>query len=154
MGNPVTIAEWRSIKKGIIFDTGILIAIWKDEKRQGPFYSYFLRIPMEQRYCSVVAAFEFLNGISKKEFDNRRRWLKNKGIKFLEFSRKASKTFWNLFNRYRFQKELLCDMLIASTTLSLGYAIATNNVKDFEKIPGLDWIEEFGARCGGKLCTD
>jgi tRNA(fMet)-specific endonuclease VapC len=35
------------------------------------------------------------------------------------------------------QSLLLADLIIASTALELGYSIATLNLKDFERIPGL-----------------
>ena len=146
MGNPVTISECCSANRGIIYDTNVLIDVWKDKLRQGPIFANFLKIPMQQRYCSIVAAFEFLNGVKKNEFIERRQWLKNIGIKLLHISEKASKTFWTLFNSFRFEKGLLCDMLIAATTLSLGYVIASNNIKDFKTIRGLDWVQEFNQK--------
>lgn len=32
------------------------------------------------------------------------------------------------------------DLLIASTALSLGYSVATTNIRDFQRIPGLSMV--------------
>ncbi len=133
---------------GVVLDTSILIAY---ERRAIDVDALMEGREEEAVGISVITAAELLHGVHRADTPARRM----KRTAYVErifntltlypFDIAAARTYAELWSTLQKQGILvgIHDAMIAATALSLGFSIATLNLRDYEKIEGLI-VEQFG----------
>jgi tRNA(fMet)-specific endonuclease VapC len=127
---------------GLILDTSVLI---EAERRKFDIDKFAKNREDEAFGLSVITVAELLHGVHRA--DSAKRRLKRSGYveKVIElfpvyafdiFIARAYSELWSDFNRRGIQIGAH-DLIIGSTALSLGFSVATFNLRHFEKIEGL-----------------
>ena len=127
---------------GIIFDTSTIIAIERDHKS----LDAFIAGREEEHFgISVVTAAELLHGIERADTEERKLRRQAFVEKVIEsfpvfpFDLTVGRIYariWAAIARKGWTVGAH-DLIIAATAISLDYTIATVNIRDFEKIPGV-----------------
>jgi tRNA(fMet)-specific endonuclease VapC len=131
----------------LLLDTDVCIAILNRDERVRP---HLERQPPSQLRMSAITLAELRFGIAKstqpKRADANLRKLRSK-VSVVPFDEEATLRYGSL--RALLEKRGTpigpLDTLIAAHSLALGWALATHNVKEFRRIPGLrceDWLED------------
>ncbi len=113
----------------MIADTCLLV----DARRGDSGAETFLSTHGEHIVTTVITIGELSAGSDGLAAELERR------IEILEVDREAAKVWGSLYTLLRSQGEMVGanDLWIASIALSKGEPVATRNVKDFGRIPGL-----------------
>ena len=130
----MTIDDCKNEGKGIAFDADVLINMKQGRYPEG----LLLQIPISHRFTTVINAFEFLRGEGDGE-----DWMRDKRIRIIPISKQASETFWSLFKAGESEEGGLADWLTAATVIANRFALATANVRHFENIRKLPYVQEF-----------
>ena len=127
---------------GIIFDTSAIIAI----ERGHEFLDALITGRAEEPFgISVVTAAELLHGVERADTEERklrRQAFVEKVIEFFPvfpFDLTVGRIYariWAAIAQKRWSVGAH-DLIIAATAISLDYTVATVNIRDFEKIPGV-----------------
>jgi predicted nucleic acid-binding protein len=133
---------------GVMFDTSVLIALERgladpDKLIQGR--------EQEPFGISVVTAAELLHGVHRAEAPKRRMKRAAFVEKVLEqyalypFDLAAARVYADLWAtlQKRGTQVGAHDLMIAATALSVGFSVATLNLRDYQKIEGLT-LEQVG----------
>ena len=127
---------------GVIFDTSFLI---EAERRESEISEFSKNREDEPFGISVITVAELLHGVHRA--DSMERRLKRSAYveKVIEwfpiynFETSAARIYAELWSDLS-QKGIQIgahDLMIGSTALSLGFSVATHNLRHFEKIEGL-----------------
>jgi tRNA(fMet)-specific endonuclease VapC len=132
---------------GIIFDTSILIAI----ERSSMNIERLIEGREDEPFgICTIAVSELLHGVHRADSENRR-------LKREAYVEKIIETFPNYpfdLNAARIYARIWAnlakkgisigahDLIIASTAISLGFSVATSDIRDYGKIKGLK-VEQF-----------
>ncbi len=132
---------------GIIFDTSVLIAM----ERSSDNVEGLVEGREEEPFgISTITASELLHGVHRADSENRR-------LKREAYVEKIIETFPNYpfdLNAARIYARIWAnlakkgisvgahDLIIASTAISLGFSVATSDIRDYRKIKGLK-VEQF-----------
>ncbi len=133
---------------GVMFDTSVLIAL-----ERGVADSDALVRGREQESfgISVVTAAELLHGVHRAETSKRRMKRAAYVEKVLEqftlypFDLAAARVYADLWADLQKQGIRIGahDLMIAATALSLGFSVATLDLRDYQKVEGLT-LEQVG----------
>jgi tRNA(fMet)-specific endonuclease VapC len=135
---------------GVVLDTSILIAY---ERRAIDIGALIEGREQEAVGISVITAAELLHGVHRADTPVRRM----KRTAYVEkifnaltlypFDIAAARTYAELWAALQKQGILvgIHDAMIAATALSLGFSVATLNLRDYEKIEGLTVEQPGGA---------
>jgi predicted nucleic acid-binding protein len=127
---------------GIIFDTSTIIAIERGHKSLDAFIAGREEEPFG---ISVVTAAELLHGIERADTEERKlrrqAFVEKVIISFpvFPFDLTVGRIYariWAAVARKGWTVGAH-DLIIAATAFSLDYTVATVNIRDFEKIPGV-----------------
>ena len=127
---------------GIIFDTSAIIGI---ERGHASLDALIAGRAEEPFGISVVTAAELLHGVERADTDERklrRQAFVEKVIEFFPvfpFDLMVGRIYARIWAAIA-QKGWTMgthDLIIAATAISLDYTVATINIRDFEKIPGV-----------------
>lgn len=129
----------------ILLDTNVCIAIINDDERVRPRLELS---PSAQLGISTISLGELHFGIAKSRY--RRIAMSNLAkltakISVVDFDRNAAATYGPLRAELERKGSPIgsLDTLIAAHALSLNWRLATNNVREFARVPGLhveDWL--------------
>jgi len=127
---------------GIIFDTSTIIAIERGHKS----LDAFIAGREEESFgISVVTAAELLHGIERADTEERKlrrqAFVEKVIVSFpvFPFDLTVGRIYariWAAVARKGWTVGAH-DLIIAATAISLDYTVATVNIRDFEKIPGV-----------------
>lgn len=127
---------------GVILDTSILIAY----ERGSLDLDHFVKGREKEPFgISVITVSELLHGVHRADSEKRR--LKREAfvqkvidtIPVFPFDIPAARIYAEIW-AYLLKKGIQVgahDLMIASTAISLGFSVATHNLRDFKKIEGL-----------------
>ena len=127
---------------GIIFDTSAIIAIERGHESLDALIAGRAEEPFG---ISVVTAAELLHGVERADTDERKLRRQAFVEKVIEsfpvfpFDLMVGRIYariWAAIARKGWTVGAH-DLIIAATAISLDYTIATANIRDFEKIPGI-----------------
>jgi tRNA(fMet)-specific endonuclease VapC len=132
---------------GIIFDTSILIAI----ERSSDNIERLVEGREEEPFgISTITVSELLHGVHRADSENRRLKREAYVEKIIEtfpiysFDLSASRIYARIWANLA-KKGISIgahDLIIASTAISLGFSVATSDIRDYGKIKGLK-VEQF-----------
>jgi tRNA(fMet)-specific endonuclease VapC len=132
---------------GIIFDTSILIAI----ERSSTDIKKLVEGREEEPFgISTITVSELLHGVHRADSENRRLKREAYVEKIIEtfpiysFDLSASRIYARIWANLA-KKGISIgahDLIIASTAISLGFSVATSDIRDYGKIKGLK-VEQF-----------
>jgi tRNA(fMet)-specific endonuclease VapC len=131
---------------GLIFDSSIFIA---DERGKFDMARFLRQFPLQQPVIAAITASELLHGVERAQ-DPGRRTRRQQHVE-----RILSSVFIQAFDisQARYHARIWADLeargmmigahdlQIAATGLSLTHDIATLNVRDFTRIPGLGVVD-------------
>lgn len=135
---------------GVVLDSSVLIA---GERRRNSVREILkrLRVAQGETDCalSVVTIVELTHGIyrAKSDEDRERRRAFSEELRRDMVVHPVTVEIAELAGRIEGEQAArgvsiaFEDLLIGATALHLGYAIATLNVRDFQKIPGLSVVQ-------------
>ena len=127
---------------GIIFDTSTIITIERGHESLDAFIAGREEEPFG---ISVVTAAELLHGVERADTEERKLRRQAFVEKVIEsfpvfpFDLTVGRIYariWAAIAQKRWSVSAH-DLIIAATAISLDYTIATVNIRDFEKIPGV-----------------
>jgi tRNA(fMet)-specific endonuclease VapC len=127
---------------GIIFDTSAIIGI---ERGHGSLDTLIAGREEEPFGISVITAAELLHGVERADTDERKLRRQAFVEKVIEsfpvfpFDLMVGRIYariWAAIARMGWTVGAH-DLIIAATAISLDYTVATANIRDFEKIPGI-----------------
>jgi len=130
----------------ILLDTDVCIALLNKDERVRPHLERHL--PSKLRLSAITLA-ELRFGIAKSHHPRRAlfnlRWLLAK-VGAVPFDAAATKRYGELRALLERRGSPIgpLDTLIAAHALSLGWVLATHNVDEFRRVPGLkveDWLD-------------
>ncbi|MDA0739483.1 MAG: type II toxin-antitoxin system VapC family toxin [Nitrospirae bacterium] len=124
----------------IMLDTNICIYIIKQQPQS--VLEIFTSFVVGDIGISVMTLAELEFGVSKSLHQKRNRQALEQFIEPLEvatFDDKAARVYGELRTKLEAKGQLVgsMDLLIAAHALSLGVRIATNNEREFKRVPGL-----------------
>ena len=126
-----------------IIDSSVLVAL---ERRGLPLETLTtLASPDEDAALAAVTVSELMLGIHRSDTAARRLRRENfldallDTIPVLPFDLRVARTYGRVWSELMGQGQMIGihDAQIAATALAHGYAVLTDNVRDFERIPGL-----------------
>ena len=129
-----------------MLDTNIVIYILK--RRPNYIYEKFSR-NIDRLCISTITLAELIHGVEKSEYPSKNLYAVEDFISRLEVLDYGKQAAYH-FGDIRAQLERLGtpiginDLHIAAHARSLGLVVVTNNLKEFERVPGLvslNWIE-------------
>ena len=132
---------------GIIFDTSILIAI----ERSSDNIERLVEGREEEPFgISTITVSELLHGVHRADSENRRLKREAYVEKIIEtfpiysFDLSASRIYARIWANLAKKGVSIGahDLIIASTAISLGFSVATSDIRDYGKIKGLK-VEQF-----------
>ena len=132
---------------GIIFDTSVLIAI---ERSSANIEGIIEGREDESFGISAITASELLHGVHRADSENRRLKREAYVEKIIEtfpiysFDLSAARIYARMWANLA-KKGISIgahDLIIASTAISLGFSVATSDMRDYRKIKGLK-VEQF-----------
>ena len=128
---------------GVIFDTSVLIEAERGRFDTGGFIAGKEKEPFG---LSAISVAELLHGVYRADTEKRR--LKRSAFveKVIElfpiypFDENAARIYARLWSQLlqKGQNIGAHDLMISATAISLGFSVATFNVRHFSKIEGLD----------------
>lgn len=132
---------------GVIFDTGVLIAI---ERGSLNIEELIKRREEEPFGISAITVSELLHGVHRADSENRR--LKREAFveKIIEtfpiypFDLNAARIYARIWANLA-KKGISVgahDLIIASTAISLGFSVITSDIRDYGRVKGLK-VEQF-----------
>jgi tRNA(fMet)-specific endonuclease VapC len=131
---------------GLIFDSSIFIA---DERGKFDMAGFLRQFPLQQPVIAAITASELLHGVERAQ-DQAKKSRRQQHVEQI-LSSVLVQSFELGQARYhaRIWAELEArgtmigahDLQIAATGLSLSYAIATLNVREFARVPGLGVVD-------------
>ncbi len=132
---------------GVIFDTGVLIAI---ERGSLNIEELIKRREEEPFGISAITVSELLHGVHRADSENRR--LKREAFveKIIEtfpiypFDLSAARIYARIWANLA-KKGISVgahDLIIASTAISLGFSVITSDIRDYGRVKGLK-VEQF-----------
>lgn len=132
---------------GLIFDTSVLIAI---ERRSSAVESFIKEREDEPFGISVISVSELLHGVHRADTEKRRLKRESYIERIIEtfpiysFDLNASRIYARIWATLAKRGITIGahDLMIASTAISLGFAVLTSDIRDYEKIKGLK-VEQF-----------
>jgi tRNA(fMet)-specific endonuclease VapC len=101
----------------------------------------------DELYLSSVSLFELTNGVSKSALaylsQNRLYDLLNEPLDVLPFTRDDAAVAGHLRAELERRKQPIgpYDTLIAGQALARGLTLVTGNVREFERVDGLKWVD-------------
>lgn len=124
----------------IMLDTNICIYIIKQQPQS--VLEIFTSFVVGDIGISVMTLAELEFGVSKSLHQKRNRQALEQFVEPLEvakFDDKAARVYGELRAKLEAKGQLIgsMDLLIAAHALSLGVRIATNNEREFKRVPGL-----------------
>ncbi len=124
----------------IMLDTNICIYIIKQQPQS--VLEIFTSFEVGDIGISVMTLAELEFGVSKSLHQKRNRQALEQFVDPLEvatFDDKAARVYGELRGKLEAKGQLIgsMDLLIAAHALSLGVRIATNNEREFKRVPGL-----------------
>jgi len=127
---------------GVMLDTSVLIAVERGSLNIDPLISSFEGQPVG---ISVITAAELLHGVHRA--DSRRRRLKRQAyveqvidlFPVYPFELHAARIYAELWASQIMKGTTIGahDLIIGATAISLGFEVATYDLRDFGKIEGL-----------------
>lgn len=127
---------------GVMLDTSVLIAVERGSLNIDPLISSFEGQPVG---ISVITAAELLHGVHRA--DSRRRRLKRQAyveqvidlFPVYPFELHAARIYAELWASQIMKGATIGahDLIIGATAISLGFEVATYDLRDFGKIEGL-----------------
>jgi tRNA(fMet)-specific endonuclease VapC len=131
---------------GMILDSSILIAA---ERGRLDLHGLFVMHPLEEFYIASITASELLHGVERANTPERR--LKRQAyvegvlqkIPQIEFDLQCARHHAKLWASLESSGQSIgaYDMLIAATALSRSHQMATLNVAEFNRVPGLVLVD-------------
>ena len=131
-------------RRGVVFDTSVLITLFAYERSNGRPFPLLLRVPPTRRYTSTVARGEFICNIAFVAAAQRVQWLQEKQIRVLPLTAAVSTSFTNL-TPPGVPCAFLGDFLIAATAMAGDFALAAED-HDFDRLGALTTVAEFARR--------
>jgi tRNA(fMet)-specific endonuclease VapC len=132
---------------GLIFDTSVLVAV---ERVSSDIEKYIKGRESEPFGISVITASELLHGVHRADSESRR--LKREtfvemlldSFTIYPFDLRSARIYARIWASLAKKGATVGahDLIIASTAISLGFSVLTCNLRDYEKIKGLE-IEQF-----------
>jgi tRNA(fMet)-specific endonuclease VapC len=130
----------------IMLDTNICIYLIK--KQPASVLERFIDFPVGEIGISIVTLAELEYGASKSRHPSRNRAALDQFIAPLEvaeFDRQAAVVYGRLRATMETKGTVVSamDLLIAAHAVSLGARLVTNNVREFQRVPGLrveNWV--------------
>ncbi len=127
---------------GVIFDTSVLIAIERDS---GPIGKLIHGREDEPFGISAISVSELLHGVHRADSEKRRLRRESYVEKVIElfpiylFDLNAARIYARIWANLakRGGSVGAHDLIIASTSISLGFSVITADMRDFAKIEGL-----------------
>jgi tRNA(fMet)-specific endonuclease VapC len=127
---------------GLIFDTTVLVSL---ERKKAEIEALVKGREDEPFGISAVTAAELIHGIYRADSEPRRLIRQAFVEKILAifpafcFDIPAARIYARIWASMALKGDCIGahDLMIASTAISLGYALLTSNVRDFQKIDGL-----------------
>ena len=128
---------------GLLIDSSVLIAI---ERRREVLETLMDAVAGEELGLAAITASELLVGVHRgvtQEQRRRRTAIVESAlerIQILPLDLQIARTHALLFERISRTGQMIGanDLLIAATALTYGYDVMTHNVRDFDRVPGLD----------------
>ncbi len=126
---------------GLIFDSNVII-----QAERNPNTNHFAQFAdYGNGYISAITVSELLVGVhlanSEARRNKRKAFVESILMLFtvLEFSAASARIHAELYASLRSKGELIGahDLILAATALQYGFAILTNNEREFSRIPGL-----------------
>ncbi|MBU0677664.1 MAG: type II toxin-antitoxin system VapC family toxin [Verrucomicrobia bacterium] len=132
---------------GLLIDTSVLIGF---ERGDADLSAYIRGREDEETFLSVISASELLHGVhrAKNAKTSARRLAFVEGvisaIPILEIDLSAARSHAQLWSDLARRGRMIGfhDSWLAATCLAHGLRLATGNIREFKKIPGLD-VEEW-----------
>lgn len=128
---------------GLLIDSSVLIAI---ERRREVLDTLIDAMAGQELGLAAITASELLVGVHRAVTQEQRRRRTAivesalERIEILPLDLQIARTHARLFVQLSRTGQMIGanDLLIAATALTYGYDVMTHDVRDFEKVPGLD----------------
>lgn len=130
----------------VMLDTNICIYLIKQQPPS--IIEHFLSYPVGDIGMSSITVAELAYGVSKSRHSSKNRHALEQFLAPLQVAGFDQAAAWS-YGRLRGQLEAKgtpigsMDMLIAAHALSLGVRLVSNNVREFQRVPGLrleNWV--------------
>jgi predicted nucleic acid-binding protein len=120
----------------LILDTNIIVWVLRAHPRAIAFVD---RLPLAERNVSSISHMELLRGCRDKlDMEQTLRLIEEELGETVPVDEKMTKLAIDLMKKYALARRPgVPDLLIAATAMTRGEVLATENVKDFQYIPGL-----------------
>ena len=120
----------------MILDTNIIVWVLRAHPRAIAFVD---RLPLAERNVSSISHMELLRGCRDKlDMEQTLRLIEEELGETVPVDEKMTKLAIDLMKKYALARRPgVPDLLIAATAMTRGEVLATENVKDFQYIPGL-----------------
>lgn len=133
--------------EGIALDTSFLIDLQNERRGRGATRGTHAFLRENRRavfFLPVIARGEYLEGFDEPDSPEAREWID--GISPLEATVDVASTYAKMTRELRAKGLLIGtnDLWIGCTALRAGLPLATRNVSDFRRIPGLT-VLDYGA---------
>ena len=131
---------------GLILDTSILVA---DERGKFHMASFLRQFPGSQPLISAITASELLHGVERATDaarKARRQWQVEQvltRLTLLAFDLAQARVHARIWADLEMRGQMIGthDLQIAAAGLACGHEVATLNVKEFQRVPGLNVID-------------
>ena len=120
----------------MILDTNIIVWVLRAHPRAVAFVD---RLPVAERNVSAISHMELLRGCRDRlDMERTIRLIEEELGETVPVDEKMTKLAIDLMKEYALARRPgIPDLLIAATAITRGEMLATENVKDFQYIPGL-----------------
>jgi len=120
----------------LILDTNIIVWVLRAHPRAVAFVD---RLPVAERNLSSISHIELLRGCRDKlDMERTIRLIEEELGETVPVDEKMTKLAIDLMKEYALARRPgIPDLLIAATAMTRGEVLATENLKDFQYIPGL-----------------
>lgn len=128
----------------IALDTSFLIDLQHERRGRGPDRgagAFLLENRSAIFFLPVIARGEYLEGFDEPDSPEAREWID--GIKPLEVTAEVASSYAKVARQLRAAGLLIGtnDLWIGCTALCAGLPLATRNVSEFKRIPGLQVLD-------------
>ena len=131
---------------GIVLDTSVLIA---SEKKKLNFVSFAVAHQHQNVFLAAVTAAEFLYGVERAQPKARRASRSEfaeklfASIPILDYDLNVARRHASLWATLTEKGKIIgpYDLIIAASALEYGHSVATLNVGEFSRVPGISLVD-------------
>ncbi len=125
----------------ILLDSSVLIELYRKKKKEKTF---FYRLAESETEFSISSVTHYEFGIGNRSFNDDYGSELYESLAVLPFNKSCSQTAIGIYLALKKQNKLidLADLLIGATALTYSYNLATLNRKHFERIPGIQLVDD------------